>query len=277
MDNIVETYNKTKSTVQTAKLLNLSYYKVNKYLKEHGIILKVGNLVKHTFNHEYFQVPTEENSYWAGFIAGDGYMSRNEVIISISEKDRNHLEKFKTAVEFSGELKHYIHNIGYSSNYHYNRISLCSKNMCNDLITNWFITKNKTFTLEFPSHLQDSLLFSYVLGYIDADGAFCRTNGFLKSLNIAGHEIYLQDMRAFLADYLKLDLSSIKIYPDHSIHRVMITRKEALLSLRTAVLDNFKDLPLLKRKWDILKCANLEWSGKGRKPLASLPTPQLFN
>lgn len=51
---------------------------------------------KNNYNLDYFLKPSIDNSYWAGFIAGDGHItkSRDKISIKLKQSDRNHLEVF---------------------------------------------------------------------------------------------------------------------------------------------------------------------------------------
>ena len=89
------------------------------------------------FNKDYFKVFTPQSAYWAGFIAADGSIKERgkskALIIGLSNVDRNHLQKFKEDIEYSGTIK----------NYGYSYLSIHSKDICEDLYTNYKITKNQ--------------------------------------------------------------------------------------------------------------------------------------
>ena len=57
-------------------------------------------------------IDTEEKAYWVGFILADGCISENKINISISEKDEQHLEKFRRAANLGHSIKK--HNYQYS-------------------------------------------------------------------------------------------------------------------------------------------------------------------
>jgi hypothetical protein len=60
----------------------------------------------YNLNTAYFSEPTIRNSYWAGFIAADGCLTRKGALrIALSIKDREHLEKLKSELNFSGPIR----------------------------------------------------------------------------------------------------------------------------------------------------------------------------
>ena len=57
-----------------------------------------------TLNHECFSVLSLESCYWAGFIAADGYVTKNYLKIMLSSKGLNHLEKLKDFIKTSCKI-----------------------------------------------------------------------------------------------------------------------------------------------------------------------------
>lgn len=260
---ILNTYKTNKSCYKTAEELGITRKRVLQVLSLNNIVSKHTNSgnKKHNKNTDFFSKPNLLNSYWAGFIAADGHISQdNGVIIALAIKDIEHLEKFKACIEYSGQIRRYKHNTSYGK-LNYCRVSVYAKKLCQDLGKNWKIVPNKTKTLEFPSGMDKDVVMAYILGYIDGDGSFNFNNGVFHSLNICGHYKFLEDMRVFLSTYLEEPLEAFKIYPDHSIFKLNIARKNVLLKFRNTFLEKFKTLPYMERKWIRLIQADLS---KGR-------------
>jgi len=261
---ILQKYKEQKSCPKIAKELGVTAKYVREILHGQGVTFANTNNgnTKYTKNVNFFSKPNLLNSYWAGFIAADGHLSQdNGVIISLGTKDKEHLDKFKKDIGYSGEIKFYKQKTSYTEISEYNRISIYSKKLCTDLIRNWNVTHNKTYDIVFPTELTEDNLFAYCVGYIDGDGSFNRTHGKFHSLNICGHMQFLESMRSFLCSYLVEEVSSMKIYPDHSIFKLSISRKNLLTKLRNEFMLKAKELSYMKRKWDILMEADLS---KGR-------------
>lgn len=119
-------------------------------------------------NENYFEKPTIENCYYAGFIAGDGCISTTrkygQKVFQIVLKDKVIIENLSKVLEtqyrFDKNRKMYI-------------ITISSNKICNDLETNWNITSRKTNTLRPPNLLKNSLIKAFLIGLIDADGCIC--------------------------------------------------------------------------------------------------------
>ena len=121
-----------------------------------------------TFNEDYFEkIDSEDKSYFLGFIAADGciiHRSKNckVLIININKKDIDILNKFKTIINYSGEI-----------NICMNRFNMCvmyfhSFKLVNDL-SKYNIISNKTKVLKFPE-LPKNLIHHFMRGYFDGDG-----------------------------------------------------------------------------------------------------------
>lgn len=52
-----------------------------------------------SLNHDYFDVLTNNNVYWLGFMLADGYVSNEDNSIELGLKDRDHIEKFKESLD----------------------------------------------------------------------------------------------------------------------------------------------------------------------------------
>jgi len=86
-----ENYGKIKAK-EIAAVLGRSYDAIHKKARSLKLIGDRGINRKYTVNHNYFSEVTLENSYWAGFIAADGCITKNYVKIMIAQKDLKILE-----------------------------------------------------------------------------------------------------------------------------------------------------------------------------------------
>jgi hypothetical protein len=166
-------------------------------------------------NHNYFhKIDTQEKAYWLGFILGDGCVyvntvtSKYQISITLNIKDKTHLEKFATA-------------INWKNSYYYNKkqntinLTISSKQMCNDLIVH-NITPRKSFTAKFPKVLKK--FESHVLrGLFDADGTITNHSYWkgkpYASFSIVGSINCLENVKRILG-------IKNKICPDHTIWRI---------------------------------------------------------
>ena len=179
---IFEKYLSGKSFVTISKEIGLPAWIITKIYKDNGGIVRTDReqALKYTCNDDFFEViDTEEKAYWLGFMYADGYIvaprkyNTIRVGISITKGDKNHLEKFKKTINFTGKIHDY--NGGkskYKGSKPYCRILISSPKMAQDLIDKGCIIE-KTDKLKYPStdivpkHLEKH----FIRGLIDGDGS----------------------------------------------------------------------------------------------------------
>jgi len=114
----------------------------------------------YTAKYNFFNViDTEEKAYWLGFITADGHISDRELRIQLSIKDKNHLEKFLTAIEST----HPIYDYETSS-----LVAIKSREIAKDL-HRYGLTSTKTYSVK-PHLLPKNLSRHYWRGIFDGDG-----------------------------------------------------------------------------------------------------------
>lgn len=136
---------------------------------------------KYDLDHDFFSRDTEESFYWAGFIAADGWVSRNTgaylVAINLSSKDIEHLEKLRKAVRFTGDIKTFTRSRSFKEDQEpiereYCSLKLSSKK-CFNALKRFGIVERKTYKIEFPEWLKNHpMVHHFMRGYIDGDGCF---------------------------------------------------------------------------------------------------------
>jgi hypothetical protein len=169
--NSLEKFEKAKLLYITGEysLTNLSkIFKINKsrfsnYLKNNNIIVNNKQNICKFNQHIFDSIDNEEKAYWLGFLFADGYVSdkRNNIELSLKLSDINHLKKFKTFLQWSGNIR---------SDYFRCRVSISNKHLKNILIQ-YGCTSKKSLTLQFPINiLPKNLITSFIRGYFDGDG-----------------------------------------------------------------------------------------------------------
>ncbi len=180
------------------------------------------NTKKHYLNENIFNIiDTEEKAYWLGFLYADGCVSSNcnKISLNLSEKDREHLEKFKQFLDYRGKIrvapaKTSVIRGKLINSSPMNILSFSSKQMKQDLILLGCVPR-KSLILKFPTNDQvpNSLMSHFVRGYFDGDGWFCRgktkykTNrknysiGFISSLD------FLEGLKSFIFKSMNINMS----------------------------------------------------------------------
>jgi hypothetical protein len=157
---------------------NLSEYQVYYRAKNTWQLSSSSN--KKKVNDNFFSYKTKKAYYWAGFIAADGSIEddRDRLSIGLQIGDKNHLEKFKKAVESEHEICSFMNDQAC-------RIRFNSKQIINDLKSIFNITARKTYTYVFPYIEEEYLLLEFLRGLIDGDGHYENRNGNYISISLA--------------------------------------------------------------------------------------------
>lgn len=193
------------------------------------------------FNEDFFAAPGLENSYWAGFIAGDGCVYdknawQNQLHIALKIDDKNHLEILKTTIG-AGSLHTLTKTLKTTGNtYHQIKYTLYSDKICSDLAGNFNIHPRKSLT-HGPPNLKGSEALAFIAGYIDADGSYTFT-GNRPVIATVGTFEFLDWMNKILGVESKITCCGNYYATSINGDKAILTRQE---------IHNL-DLPLLKRK-----------------------------
>lgn len=242
-------YGKTEFVNYRDKLLNRSYsavlnraYQIN--LKQD---FRFEKSYKYNINHDFFKEINTLNSYWAGFIAADGYIKSdcNALGIKLSMKDLKHIERFRHDISSNNPIK-FKKSISFNKKTNVAEIIIYSHKIIHDLQNNFNITRKKTFILTPPLKLSNlNYKLSFIAGLIDGDGSVYRTNK--KVITVLGTKKILEWCKCVINKVI--DVSNISILKKGNIFSFCITGE------KTSVLYNvIKKLqnPILERKWNSL-------------------------
>jgi hypothetical protein len=225
---ILEYEYKTVGSMQKmADKLNVSIDSISKYMKLYQISYEKHYTGLYDCNENYFQFDTPDSFYWAGFIAADGCVVKRQyskiLKITLSRKDRSHLDKIKIALQSNHPIKEYyikpselIKKSGWSA-----EIQIVSKILFDDL-TRFNIVPRKTFIYDMPKWLLGHpLLNHFMRGYFDGDGciSYCglgegRTIKQL-SFSLLGNESFLINYQNVLIK--KCLINENKIIPKDNV------------------------------------------------------------
>lgn len=174
--------NQHLSVLKLEELFNYSRHTFYRLFKKYNLETRNFRDMKmqYSCNSNYFEtIDTEEKAYWLGFMYADGYIQKEstdgcskKVGISLSEKDKEHLEKFKECINSNTPIHTYNVSSGYNINSIYCRIILTEPKMAEDLIDKGCF-EHKTNIIKFPTEQQvpKHLLKHFIRGYFDGDGS----------------------------------------------------------------------------------------------------------
>lgn len=127
---------------------------------------------KYFFNDNYFNIPSIDNCYWAGFIAADGCILNDypRLLLTLSRVDKLHIIKFCQIIQYTGKPKD-TEVIVQNKQYLQSRlvISGCEQ-IVKDLQYNFAITNNKSLSLIPPVLSESDFVRNFIRGYFDGDG-----------------------------------------------------------------------------------------------------------
>ena len=113
---ILATY-REKGVRGTATALRMSPSTVTRIVHAHGITPPTGRPRTCKLDHDAFNMITPESAYWIGFLFADGCVAdygdgAPQIILDLAEKDRGHVEKFRTFLKSTHKIITVTHKKG---------------------------------------------------------------------------------------------------------------------------------------------------------------------
>lgn len=152
---------------EIAEKFNIPEWKLKKIIAKEGW----GAIRPTIKNLNAFQLESELDYYWAGFIAADGNISdKNDLYVCLHHKDKNHLEKLLDFLDSN-------HTISENTD-KYNRAQIgirLPKDMVETLKNKFNIVPRKSLAYKLPD-ISNSINFNhYIRGYFEGDGCICES------------------------------------------------------------------------------------------------------
>ena len=215
-------------------------------LKSNRIDIFRGHDFKRNSNMNILMYDELDTFYWIGFILADGHISNSERIkISLSNKDRNHLQKF---VDYLG-CSDIIEKDSMCST------SLQNREICIRLCEKFNIKNNKTYDpMDLNTYSFDKeLLFSLIIGFIDGDGSIHKIYKRQDcNLRIHLHKNWLNNLifiENFLYNYFNYDKDKVFSKVGNDGYSLLTISDNILL--KNIKKECIKlNLPILSRKWN---------------------------
>lgn len=216
-------YNEKLSQQSIAKSMDCSVNIIAKTMKKNN--LKTRNdreqALKYRVDENYFEcIDDEHKAYWLGFMYADGFISNKrkqnsyKIGMSLSECDKEILDKFNKDLNSNYPLKRYTPKTEYNSKNYY-RLLISSNKLAEDLIDKGCIT-NKTKVLCFPNERQvpSKFIKDFIRGYNDGDGCITIPNNSPKIKITGTLEVIQGIQKYFNIEHLKL----YQRYPERNIN-----------------------------------------------------------
>ena len=176
---------------------------IRSILKKRGIPIRSlsASKTKYSLNTDAFKYLTPEAEYWAGFLFADGCIYRNSggkrnlvVRLGISEKDHEHILKFKAFLEAVAPVRTVVHKNSLNSITGITTLSsinLCCHTLAVDLIELGLRgDRIPCEKLEFSRH--------FWRGMIDGDGSISSTQDKKVEVTLCGKPLMLEKFQNFI-------------------------------------------------------------------------------
>ena len=253
MKYIISEYKKGKTLSALGREFGVSYSTIRNLLKRKGIKTE-GN--KHNFPRDEFyfsNIDSKEKAYWLGFLYADGCVHSNSNEISITLKDRDHLEKFRKAIKSNNKIGESIDK-RFSSLPKIYHFSIKDKQLKSDLIK-WGCVPNKSLSLTKIPNIPRDFVSHFIRGYFDGDGSLHWLNG-TKNFRISfvGTAPFLKDIQKELG----LSLSLGQQEGNQSKYFQVAGRKQVPMILDYIYKDSNENIRLTRKYKNYLDC--LTWA-----------------
>jgi len=195
---------------------------------------------------------TNETYYWIGFIMADGHIENEKRLsINLSIKDKEHLEKFKSFINFKNEL-----TLGNNEGHDNVKISVMDTKYLKKLSDKFDIKSYKTYeSCNIKSIKNDDLLLSLIIGFIDGDGYIGnQTKRKDFRLTIKCHKSWLNNLKYILNTINRITYkncnTSVKLTKCKRYSYINVCDSCTLKELKKKMLR--LNIPYMKRKWDVI-------------------------
>lgn len=219
---IIQQYQEGKSMASLGRIWGCDPSTIKNIMKAYGVPGRTlsearRNYLNYTINEDIFsKIDSPDKAYWLGVMYSDGYITKTEYTnkfgITVAERDRNWLEKFKQFLNYSGEIKEYeTGKTSFIPGLLYVRLLIGNNKIVEDLI-NLGVVESKTKLIKKLPNI--SYLDDFIRGYIDGDGALTKR---LPHIIISGNKEFLED----IANYFQLPYH---LYQDKSIYSLQYNK-----------------------------------------------------
>lgn len=218
--DIIQMYQSGKSCLQIKNKYGLkSHQTITNLLRRNGINIRSISETKwlnrasfkYSCNENFFSEINPISSYWAGFIAADGYIgiqkrggrSRKYLSIEISIKDLKHLERFKDNISSNHPICLPVRNRENGKLDKTCKIRIFSDKITSDLERHFNIVNAKTHTYV-PPILDDENMRHFTRGNIDGDGCI-KVLRYGFGIEILGTKKHCLIIRDYIRRICKID------------------------------------------------------------------------
>ena len=252
---IIEKYTQENYTLaQLGKEFNCAYGTIKNLLNKHNIKSR-GNKQGYPRNEFYFnQIDAPEKAYWLGFLYADGCIHINKYEISLNITDKEHVEKFKTAI---GAVNHKItitNDKRFENAKTLYQFAIKDEQLHKDLIK-WGCVPQKTNKITNIPNIPRNYISHFIRGYFDGDGSLHYLNGTNNfRISFLGTKEFLEEIKKELV----IPQISISKTPNN-VYSLQIAGRKQVERILNYLYQGSEEKDRLDRKYQkYLEC--LEWA-----------------
>lgn len=246
--------NENYTLKQLGKEFNCSYPTIRNLLNKHKIKSR-GNKQGYPRDEFYFnKIDTEEKAYWLGFLYADGCVHSNNYEISVNITDREHVEKFKTAIKAFNHSITEIQDKRFQNAKTLYQFSIRDKQLHQDLIK-WGCIPQKSLLINKIPNIPRDYVSHFLRGYFDGDGNL----HYLRGTN--NYRISFVGTKDFLNDIQKELQTNVSLQSNIAgkTYVLQIAGRRQVERILNYLYNNSKENNRLNRKYQkYLDC--LDWA-----------------
>ena len=246
--------NENYTLKQLGKEFNCSYPTIRNLLNKHKIKSR-GNKQGYPRDEFYFnKIDTEEKAYWLGFLYADGCVHSNNYEISVNITDREHVEKFKTAIKAFNHSITEIQDKRFQNAKTLYQFSIRDKQLHQDLIK-WGCIPQKSLLINKIPNIPRDYISHFLRGYFDGDGSL----HYLRGTN--NYRISFVGTKDFLNDIQKELQTNVSLQSNIAgkAYVLQIAGRRQVERILNYLYNNSKENNRLNRKYQkYLDC--LDWA-----------------
>ena len=228
---------------------------IKKILKDNGIHIKSKKELYSRDSHFFDEIDTNEKAYWLGFFYADGCVAAptasNPYLVELGSKDKEHLEKFKSAIKANNKVTKAI-----VRGCEYYQFNIQDEQLHSSLIKHGCIPQKSKILTKLPD-ISKEFFGDFLRGYFDGDGCLYheKARNVFRVSFVSGSLPFLQELQHALG----LDRLTIQ---KTGAYALSVVAQKDVYRILTLMYKNSDKQARLDRKYELYKnylaCCNLE-------------------
>lgn len=249
---VIELYTNNISIKSISEEFGVDSSVIKRMLIENNICIRDDSecQIKYDIKDSYFDsIDTEDKAYWLGFITADGCVFGNRLKITLSEKDKNHLYKFRACINSTHPIKNIEVNLN-TNKYKGIEFVVNNRKMIKKL-NSYGVIPNKHDLVDVPQ-IDKQFLRHYYRGIFDGDGCLSYSN-YSWCCYLAGNNNILSKFAEFVKSNTdcKANVRRFKKYKDYHTQTYVFSTSGNIIVPQIASLLYKDSTVYLDRKYNI--------------------------